>query len=162
LSQNSQNGKTEETMSDNQIMQYMRQKFATYQQVTAESGPEKARETLFVGYPERQRQMMGQFILGNTLVEGFRHAIPLFAQMGMVMDVVDLSNQGQDAVLEVQRACPFLEIAKEYGVEKPCYVVCDLDVQATQQAFPGMKGAILSRIADGECVCLFKYEREQP
>ena len=147
-------------MSESPIMQSMREKFATYQRVCTEAGPEKAQEALFAGYPERQRQMMGQFINGNTLAEGFRRSVPLFAQMGMVMEVVDLSNQGQDAVLEIQRVCPFLGLAQEYGVEKPCTVVCELDVKATQQAFPGMKGKILSRLADGECVCLFKYERE--
>ena len=88
-------------MSESPIMQSMREKFATYQRVCTEAGPEKAQEALFAGYPERQRQMMGQFINGNTLAEGFRRSVPLFAQMGMVMEVVDLSNQGQDAVLEI-------------------------------------------------------------
>jgi hypothetical protein len=36
-----------------------------------------------------------------------------------------------------------------------------MDVAATQAAFPGMKGAILSRMADGDCVCMFKYERDK-
>jgi len=46
------------------------------------------------------------------------------------------------------------------GIEKPCSIICDLDVKATKEAFPGMKGNILCSQADGACVCMFKYERE--
>jgi hypothetical protein len=36
-----------------------------------------------------------------------------------------------------------------------------MDVEATKTAFSdsGMKGGILARQADGDCVCIFKYER---
>jgi hypothetical protein len=35
-----------------------------------------------------------------------------------------------------------------------------MDVEATKKAFPGTSGEILSRQADGACVCIFKYERK--
>lgn len=76
------------------------------------------------------------------------------------MEIVDISNKGMDAALEIQKTCPVLSICKEYGIEKPCSIICDLDVKATKEAFPGMKGNILCSQADGACVCMFKYERE--
>jgi hypothetical protein len=34
-----------------------------------------------------------------------------------------------------------------------------MDVAATTTGFENMKGRILGRMADGDCVCIFKYER---
>jgi len=51
------------------------------------------------------------------------------------------------------------EMAREFGFSKPCKVICEMDVQATKDAFKGMTGGIIAAIADGDCVCLFKYER---
>ena len=77
------------------------------------------------------------------------------------MEVVDISNNDMDGVLEVQKACPVLSLSKEYGFDKPCHIICEMDVEATKTAFSdsGMKGGILARQADGDCVCIFKYER---
>ena len=47
---------------------------------------------------------------------------------------------------------------RDFGIDKPCRLVCEMDVEATKAAF-GMKGKILARLADGDCVCIFKYER---
>ena len=52
-------------------------------------------------------------------------------------------------------------LASEYGFEKPCPLICELDVRATREAFPGMKGKILCAQADGDNVCIFKYERKK-
>jgi predicted ArsR family transcriptional regulator len=80
--------------------------------------------------------------------------------MGMEMDVVDISTPSTDAVLEVQRTCPVLDVCAEYGFARPCHVICEMDVEATRRAFPEIKGEILCTQADGACVCLFKYERK--
>lgn len=143
------------------LIDVFRKKFETFRQVMDESGEQKAWEALFRGYPERQRANMGKMIEGCSLAEGFRKGIPLYKQMGMEMEVIDLSTDKVDAVLEIQRTCPALEkgLHKEYGFEKPCHVICEMDIAATQAAFPGMKGKILCRMADGDAVCLFKYER---
>ena len=110
-------------------------------------------------YPEQQKALMGTFIEHNTLAQGFTQAAPLLGLMGFVMDVVDISQNGTDAALELQRVCPFLSLAQEYGVESPCRVFCEMEQEATRRAFPGIKAAILSKQAEGDCVCVFKYER---
>jgi predicted ArsR family transcriptional regulator len=122
-------------------------------------GPEQAWEKMLEGYPQRQKEHMGTFIDNATLAKGFTQAIPAFKKLGMEMEVIDISNQGSDAVLEVQRRCPVLGIYKEYGLEIPCHVICEMDIEATRRAFPEIKAEILSRQATGDCVCLFKYER---
>jgi len=136
-----------------------RKKFETYKKIMDESGEKKAWDTLFQGYPERQRKNMGSFIKDNTLAEGFAKGIPFYRQLGMEMEIVDISNNNMDAALEIQKKCPAMNIAKEYGFDKPCHVICEMDVASTKAAFPGMSGSILCRQADGDCVCIFKYER---
>ena len=144
-----------------QGVELLKKKFEKFNQLKEELGEEKSWEKIFEGYPERQRKNMGQFIDNSTLAEGFSKAIPYYKQIGMDMEVVDISNNGMDAVLEIQKTCPVLSVGKEYGFEKPCDLICGLDVKATEEAFPGMKGKILSAQASGESVCLFKYEREK-
>ena len=103
---------------------------------------------------------MGPLIAEVSLAEGFRCSIPIFEQLGMDMKVVALSNQGQDAVLEIQRMCPYRELSAEFGLSTPCQITCDLEVETIQEAFPEIQGKILSKLASGDCACLFKYERE--
>jgi predicted ArsR family transcriptional regulator len=142
-------------------VEMLKKKFEQFKQLKEEVGEEKAWEKVFEGYPERQKKNMGQFIENNTLAEGFSKAVPYYKQIGMDMEVVDISNNDMDAVLEIQKTCPVLSVSKEYGFDKPCGLICALDVRATKEAFPGMKGAILSAQADGDSVCLFKYERKK-
>ena len=141
-----------------------RKKFEIYRKVVDESGEKKAWDTLFEGYPERQRKNMGAFIEKHkTLAEAFTEAVAIYKQIGMEMQVVDISNNSMDAVLEIQRVCPALQanMHKDFGFEKPCRVICEMDVAATNQAFAdmNMKGSILCAQAEGSCVCMFKYER---
>jgi len=142
-------------------MALFRKKFETYKKIMDEEGEQKAWDTLFEGYPERQKQNMGRFIDNNSLAEGFSQAIPLYKQIGMDMEVIDISNDGMDAVIEVQKVCPVMELAKEFGFDKPCRVICEMDVEATKKGFGNMKGGIIASKAAGDCVCLFKYEREK-
>ena len=142
-------------------VEMLKKKFEQFKKLKEEIGEEKAWDKAFEGYPERQKKNMGQFIENNTLAEGFSKAVPYYKQIGMDMEVVDISNNDMDAVLEIQKTCPVLSICKEYGFDKPCDLICALDVRATKEAFPGMKGAILSAQADGDSVCLFKYERKK-
>jgi uncharacterized protein YbjT (DUF2867 family)/predicted ArsR family transcriptional regulator len=137
----------------------LRARFEQFAQLRDQYSKARALEMLREKLPERQKTLMGPFIADVSLSEGFRHAIPMFEQLGMDMEVVDLSNQGRDAVLEIQRICPYRELAAEFGLSSPCEVTCDLDVEAIQQAFPQIKGRILSKLAAGDCACLFKYER---
>ncbi len=141
-----------------------RKKFEIYRKVTDEAGEKKAWDALFDGYPERQRKNMGAYIAKhNTLAEAFTEAVAIYKQIGMEMQVVDISNNNMDAVLEIQRVCPALKfnLHGEFGFEKPCRVICEMDVAATNQAFAdmNMKGSILCAQAEGNCVCMFKYER---
>jgi hypothetical protein len=144
------------------INELYRQKFSTYRKVMDESGEQKAWDTLMQGYPERQRKNMGNLIK-NTLAAGFQQAVPQYNQLGFNMVVVDISNRDFDAVLEIQKSCPALEqgLHKQYGFDKPCHVICDMDIAATNAAFKdeGMQGACLCRMAEGSAVCMFKYQR---
>jgi predicted ArsR family transcriptional regulator len=136
-----------------------RQKFERFKQLMTQGDEKLAWERMLEGYPERQRKQMGAFIETATLARGFRQAIPAFHKMGMEMEVVDISTPTTDAVLEVQRTCPVLNMCSEYGFERPCHVICEMDMEATRRAFPEMTGEILCTQADGACVCVFKYER---
>ena len=137
-----------------------RQKFERFKKLKEEMGEEKAWEKMFEVYPERQKKNMGRFIENNTLAEGFREAIPQYTQVGMEMEIVDISNKGMDAVLEIQKICPALPYYKEYGFEKPCTLICEMDGKASKIAFPELKGEFLCTQAEGACVCVFKYERK--
>jgi predicted ArsR family transcriptional regulator len=149
-------------MSDqsNSAADIFRQRFEAYQTYVKEVGEEKALEKIFEGYPERHRKNMGRFINNASLAEGFSMAIKEFTHGGWDMSVVDISGNGMDAVIEIQRGCPALAIAREFGYEKPCFLVCNLDGAASRIAFPEMQGEVLCRIADGASACVFKYERK--
>ena len=150
--------KNNPSMSDMNPLELFRKKFGMYKKIMDESGEQKAWDTLFQGYPERQKKNMGPFIENTTLAEGFTKAIPFYKQIGMEMEVIDISNKNMDAVIEVQKVCPAIDLAKEFGFDKPCRLICEMDVEATKAAF-GMKGVILARQVEGDCVCIFKYER---
>ena len=147
-------------MDQSQAVAMFRKKFEMYKKIMDEKGEAKAWEELFKGYPERQKQNLGKFIDNASLAEGFSKSVEMYKQFGMEMQVVDISNRGMDGVLEIQRVCPVLTVSKEYGFEKPCHIICEMDVEATKKAFPGTSGEILARQADGACVCIFKYERK--
>ncbi|NTW51661.1 MAG: transcriptional regulator [Chlorobiaceae bacterium] len=134
-------------------------KFSKFRELTAQEGEEKAWETMLEGFPELQKQRMGPLLALPTLIEGFRLAIPTFNAIGMEMEAIDISNNGIDAALEIQKVCPYLEVSRDYGFDTPCHVICELDMEASHRAFPEMKGEILCRQALGSPVCIFKYER---
>jgi len=144
-----------------ELIKSARKKFARYRELSRQNGEKAAWEAMLEGFPEVQKQRMGPLLALPTLAKAFREAIPQFESIGMEMDVVDISNKGIDAVLEIQRICPWLEVCKEYGFDTPCHVICELDMEATRRAFPEMSGEILSRQALGCPVCIFKYERPE-
>ena len=71
----------------------LRMKFEQFKKLQAEFGEEKSWEKIFEGYPERQKKNMGQFIDNHSLAQGFSMAIPLYKQIGMDMEVIDISYQ---------------------------------------------------------------------
>ncbi|MDB9539949.1 hypothetical protein NWP21_14745 [Anabaenopsis sp. FSS-46] len=146
-------------LDESKAMNLFRKRLQRYKNLVAEKGDAAAFEQMMAKYPEQQKALMGTFIEHNTLAKGFTQAAPLLGLMGFVMDVVDISQNGTDAALEIQRVCPVLSLAKEYGFDSPCRVFCEMEQEATRRAFPGIKAAILSKQAEGDCVCVFKYER---
>jgi predicted ArsR family transcriptional regulator len=146
-------------LDESKAMNLFRKRLEKYKNLVAEKGESAAFEEMMARYPEQQKALMGTFIDHNTLAQGFTQAAPLLGLMGFVMDVVDISQNGTDAALEIQKVCPVLAIAKEYGFDSPCRIFCEMEQEATRRAFPGIKAAILSKQADGDCVCVFKYER---
>ena len=143
-------------------LEMFRDRFARYRALAEQHGDAAAWEALLEGYPERQKAHMGPLISGARLADGFRKAVPMFQRIGLDMEVFDVSNAGVDAALEVQRRCPFSALGKEHGFERPCRVICEMDVEATRRAFPELRGAVLCARADGHAVCVFKYERPDP
>lgn len=146
-------------LDESKAMNLFRNRFKRYKKLVEEMGEEAAFEKMMEKYPEQQKALMGTFIEKNTLAQGFKNAAPLLGLMGFVMEVVDISQNEIDAALEIQRVCPVLAIAKEYGFTNPCHVFCEMEQEATRRAFPDVKAAILSKQAEGSCVCVFKYER---
>ncbi len=145
--------------ANSELIEAARKKFSKFSELSGQYGAEKAWETMLEGFPELQKQRMGPLLAKPALVEGFRLSIPYFTAIGMEMDVVDISNRGVDAALEIQKFCPYLEVCRDYGFETPCHVICEMDIEASRRAFPEMKGEILCRQALGSPVCIFKYER---
>ncbi|MFN6514901.1 MAG: hypothetical protein RMY29_010405 [Nostoc sp. CreGUA01] len=146
-------------MDKSKAMNLFRNRFIRYNKLVEELGEEAAYEKMLEKYPEQQKALMGAFIDNNTIAEGFKKSIPLLRPMGFITEIVDVSQNGVDAALEIQRVCPALSIAKEYGFETPCRVLCEMEQEAARRAFPGMKATLLSKQAEGDCVCVFKYER---
>lgn len=146
-------------IDESKAMKLFRNRFKRYKNLVEELGDEAAFEKMMEKYPEQQQALMGTFINNDTLAQGFKKAAPLLGLMGFVMEIVDISQNEIDAALEIQRVCPVLAIAKEYGFDNPCRVFCEMEQEATRRAFPGIKAAILSKQAEGSCVCVFKYER---
>ncbi|MFN6561227.1 MAG: hypothetical protein RMY28_015745 [Nostoc sp. ChiSLP01] len=146
-------------MDKSKAMNLFRNRFIRYNKLVEELGEEAAYEKMLEKYPEQQKALMGAFIDNNTIAEGFKKSIPLLRPMGFITEIVDVSQNGVDAALEIQRVCPALSLAKEYGFKTPCRVLCEMEQEAARRAFPGMKATLLSKQAEGDCVCVFKYER---
>lgn len=146
-------------MDKSKAMNLFRNRFIRYKKLAEEIGDEAAFEKMLENYPEQQKALMGAFIDNATIADGFRKSIPLLRPIGFITEIVDISQNGIDAALEIQRVCPALSLAKEYGFETPCRVLCDMEQEAARRAFPGMKASLLSKQAEGDCVCVFKYER---
>jgi L-2-amino-thiazoline-4-carboxylic acid hydrolase len=147
------------SIDDSKAVTMFRSRFKAYRQLADKFGEDAAFEKMMEKYPAQQKAFMGAFIDNTTLAKGFNAAKPVFRLMGFEMEVVDISQEGKDAVLEIQYVCPVLSVYKEYGLESPCRVLCDMEQEATRRAFPGVKASILSRKSQGDCVCVFKYER---
>lgn len=144
----------------NPVEEFFRNRFETFKKLSEEMGEQKALKKMFEGYSEKLRKRMEQYIDNTTLAEGLRNAISEFEKGGWKMEVVDISNNGMDAALEIQKVCPAMDISREFGYEKPCFLVCDPDGPAIKEAFPDMKAETLCQQADGDCICMFKFERK--
>ena len=148
-------------IDESKAINLFRNRFVRYKKLAKEMGDEAAFEKMMEKYPEQQKALMGAFIDNATLAEGFKKPIPLLRMMGFITEIIDISQNGTDAALEIQRVCPALSLAQEYGFQTPCYLLCEMEQEAARRAFPGLKASILSKQAEGDCVCVFKYERPQ-
>ncbi len=136
-----------------------REKIEQFLELKKEMTDEAAYEKMLEGYPERQKKYFSEFIGDGTLAQGFTKAIAFYKQIGMEMEVVDVSNNGMDAVIEIQKVCPHTQLSQEYGVD-PCRLLCDMDLEATRRAFPEWKADYIARQTEGDCICAYKYERK--
>lgn len=146
-------------MDKSQAMNLFRNRFIRYRKLIEEIGEEAAYEKMLEKYPEQQKALMGAFIDNDTIANGFKKSIPLLAPIGFITEIVDVSQDGRDAAIEIQKVCPALSLAKEYGFNTPCHVLCEMEQEAARRAFPGMKASIIGKQAEGACACVFLYER---
>ncbi|MEV6850902.1 L-2-amino-thiazoline-4-carboxylic acid hydrolase [Actinoplanes sp. NPDC051411] len=141
-----------------QAREMLAARLARFRELREQHGEEKAREILLEGYAERQAARMGPLITGRSLAEGFGLALPKFEAMGFLEEAIDVSADGEDAVMEACRTCMCVDAAEDLGVE-PEPVLCDLDFEATRRAFPQMRIEALRRRAEGHRLCVFRYAR---
>lgn len=138
-----------------------RERLERYLRLCDEIGPQAAREELLKGYPELQRAKMGPLIEGVPLIEGFRRAVPLFAAIGIREEVVDVSGETTDAVLEISLSCmcrdAYADCGRDPAQARP--VLCELDFEASRRAFPEMSVRADCQQADGALLCVFRYCR---
>lgn len=146
-------------MDKSKAMNMFKNRFIRYKKLVEEMGEAAANEKMMEKYPQQQKVLMGALIDDNTIAEGFKQSIPLLQLMGFTTEIIDISENGMDAAIEIQRVCPVLDLAEEYGFDTPCHVLCEMEQEAARRAFPGMKASIMSKQAEGDCVCVFKYER---
>ena len=138
---------------------FIRKRFETFKELSEQTDQEKALQTMFAGYADQVKQRMEPYLKKPTLAEALREAVAEFNKNGWDMDVVDISNKGIDAAIEIQKVCPVNNIHKEFGYESPCFLICAPDGPAIKEAFPDLNAETLCRQADGACICLFKFER---
>jgi hypothetical protein len=122
-------------------------------------GPAQARELALDGLPERQVARMGPLIDHDGLATGMAKAVPGLAAIGISTEFVDVSTQTEDAALEVMLTCPCLVAAQRLGLAEAEPMVCELDLAATERAFPDLTINILARQTDRSKVCVFRFSR---
>lgn len=148
-------------MTSEQAQGVLRERFERYRRLCDESGEQYALDTMLDRETEREKRQMGPLIANDGLANALEKAVPVFEQLGMEMAVVNISNGGRDAVLEIHKNCPYAKYAEEFNCARPCTAACELDIKAVMRAFPGVDGKMLSSLADGDCTCVFKYERPE-
>ncbi|HEY7199106.1 MAG TPA: transcriptional regulator [Candidatus Dormibacteraeota bacterium] len=147
-------------MSDPQAFRAaLGRRLATYLDLRARVGPEAAMDAVLRDYTDRHRARMGPLIEGVPLVEGFARARPRFAALGFEQEVADVSTEGNDAVIEMNRECVCRVGAEACGLREPIDVLCELELEATRRAFPEMRATALHRQVHGASLCVFRYER---
>lgn len=147
------------TFDHSKATSLFRKRFIRYEMLVNQVGEAKAYEAMMEHYPQQQKALMGTFIDHSPLAVGFTKAIPLLRLMGFETEVIDISQNGIDAALEIQRVCPFMALAQEYEINSPCQLFCEMEQEAARRAFTGLKASILTSQQAGSCVCVFKYER---
>ena len=143
---------------EQQFRNRQRGRVARYLALRDEVGHEEAFEALMEGYPEQQRRLMGPYIAGTSLAEGFRKVREIFAQIGVRAEIVDTSTPEVDAAIEVLTVCMCRNACEEIGTQ-PSPLLCDLDFAATQRAFPEISVDVHHRVVDGAYACVFCYSR---
>ncbi|MGW0804778.1 L-2-amino-thiazoline-4-carboxylic acid hydrolase [Nonomuraea sp. NPDC002799] len=146
-------------MNEQEYRERMRDRLVDYLRLRDELGDEKARETLLARYVELQEQRMGPLIRSRSLAGGFGMVVGAFAELGVRIDIVDVSADGVDAAVEVLSTCECRAACQAAGVAEPLSVLCELDNEATRRAFPELTVEVTHQQARGAYACLFRYSR---
>jgi hypothetical protein len=146
-------------VKERRFRQLQRQRLERYRQLRVERGADQAREELLDGYPERQRTLMAPYLARPRLVEGFTQVLPVFGDLGLTADYIDVSTDTRDAALEILTTCMCRTAADDLGVTDQDGVLCELDLEATRRAFPELSAETVRRAVNGAPFCAFRYSR---
>ncbi|OLF15504.1 hypothetical protein [Actinophytocola xanthii] len=132
-----------------------------YLELRERHGPAEAREIALSGLPERQAARLGPLIGSASLAEGLSAAVPGLAAVGITTDFVDVSTEAEDAALEIMLTCTCRVAAEGLGLAETEAepVLCELDLLATERAFPDLDVRVLARQTDRRNVCVFRFAR---
>ncbi|MDL4777569.1 MULTISPECIES: hypothetical protein [Thermomonosporaceae] len=150
-------------ITDEDLRRGLAERLRRYRGLREELGPERAREVMLEGLPEKQAARLGPALKEDRLARGMARALPWLEAAGLVHEIVDDSRPGEDAALEIAFTCTCLTAADALGAgagagrAEP--LLCGLELEATRRAFPELDVRALAHRAEGKRVCVFRYSR---
>ncbi|MFC6881376.1 MULTISPECIES: L-2-amino-thiazoline-4-carboxylic acid hydrolase [Actinomadura] len=151
-------------ITDDGLRRGLAERLGRYRELRERLGPERAREAMLEGLPEKQAARLGPAVEGERLAAGMARALPWLEAAGLVHEVVDDSRPGEDAALEIALTCTCATAAEVLGLDPRAAepLLCDLEAEATRRAFPGLDVRALAHRTGGGRVCVFRYRRDIP
>ncbi|MFC4906989.1 L-2-amino-thiazoline-4-carboxylic acid hydrolase [Actinomadura gamaensis] len=148
-------------ITDPNLRRGLAEQLRRYRELRERLGPERAREAMLDGLPEKQAARLGPAVAAGALAEGMAKALPWLEAAGLVHEVVDERLPGEDAALEIAFTCTCVTAAEELGLsaDQTEPLLCDLEVEATRRALPELDVRALAHRAEGARVCVFRYRR---
>lgn len=150
-------------ITDDALRRELTDRLRRYHELRERLGPERAREAMLEGFPEKQAARLGPALKEADLARGLARALPWLEAVGLVHEIVDDSRPGEDAALEIAFTCTCTTAAAGIGIapERAEPLLCDLELEATRRAFPELDVRALAHRTEGKRVCVFRYRRDK-